>query len=70
MNSTTAHTKWSLVLAILVIGLASTLSMNAQVNTETSTAAGKASVVTKVEKGEVVYVSGNNLVVKMEAGRQ
>src|ERR1700757_4769484 len=68
MNSTTVHTKWSLVLAVGVLGLAATLSMNAQVNTETSTAAGKASVVTKVEKGEIAYVNGNNVVVKMEDG--
>src|SRR5579864_7796090 len=68
MNSRTAQTKWSLVLAAGVLGLASTLSMNAQVNTETSTAAGKASVVTKVEKGEIAYIDGNNVVVKMEDG--
>jgi hypothetical protein len=68
MNSRTVRTKWSLVLAVGVLGLAAALSMNAQVNTETSTTTGKASVVTKVEKGEIVYVSGNNVVVKMADG--
>jgi len=68
MNSRTAQTKWSLVLAVGVLCLAAALSMNAQVKTETSTAAGKASVVTQVEKGEIAYVSGNNVVVKMEDG--
>ncbi|MGA7294923.1 MAG: LPXTG cell wall anchor domain-containing protein [Terriglobales bacterium] len=68
MNSRTAQTKWSLVLAVGVLCLASTFSMTAQVQTSTSTTAHKASVVTKVEKGEIVYVSGNNVVVKMEDG--
>jgi hypothetical protein len=68
MNSRTARTQWSLVLAVGVLGLASALSMTAQVQTSTTTTAHKASVVTKVEKGEIVYVSGNNVVVKMEDG--
>jgi len=68
MNSRTARTKWSLVLAVVVLCLAAALSMNAQVETSTSTTADKASVVTKVEKGEIVYVSGNNVVVKMDDG--
>jgi len=42
--------------------------MSAQVQTTTSTAAEKASVVSHVEKGEIVYVEGNNVVVKMEDG--
>ena len=48
--------------------LAFTLSLGAQVETTTTTAAGKATVVTKVERGEVVTVSGNDLVVKMADG--
>src|SRR5579862_815745 len=68
MNSRTDRTKWSLVIAVAVLCLATALSMTAQVNTESSTAAGKASVVTKVERGEIAYVSGNNVVVKMEDG--
>lgn len=43
--------------------------MNAQVKTETNTAtAGQATQQTSVERGEVVFVSGNDLVVKMENG--
>jgi len=48
--------------------LALTLSLTAQVETTTTTTAGKANVVTKVERGEVVTVSGNDLVVKMADG--
>ena len=48
--------------------LALTLSLSAQVETTTTTAAGKDTVVTKVERGEVVTVSGNDLVVKMADG--
>jgi LPXTG-motif cell wall-anchored protein len=40
----------------------------AQVQTETKTAQGPSVVQTKVERGEVLYVSGNDLVVKMENG--
>jgi len=68
MNSRTARTRMSLVLAVGALCLAFALSMSAQVNTTTNTTAHKASVVTKVEKGEIAYVSGNNVVVKMEDG--
>jgi len=68
MNSRTARTKWSLVLAVAVLCLATALCMTAQVQTTTTTSADKASVVTKVEKGEIVYIDGNNVVVKMEDG--
>ena len=44
------------------------LSLSAQVDTTTTTATGKTNVVTKVERGEVVTVSGNDLVVKMADG--
>src|SRR5262245_33127461 len=43
--------------------------MSAQVKTETSKSQGQPTVETKVERGEVVYVSGNDLVVKMEDGQ-
>lgn len=42
--------------------------MMAQVQTEKTTSQGQATVQTTVERGEVVYVSGNDLVVKMEDG--
>jgi hypothetical protein len=38
------------------------------VQTETSTTGHRATIVTQVEHGEVVYVSGNDLVIKMEDG--
>ena len=68
MNSRTARTRMSLVLGAGALCLALALNMNAQVQTTTSTAADKASVVTKVEKGEIAYIDGNNVVVKMEDG--
>jgi LPXTG-motif cell wall-anchored protein len=43
--------------------------MMAQVKTESKTEQGQPTVQTKVEHGEVVYVSGNDLVVKMEDGQ-
>ena len=58
---------WS-VIAMATACLAFTLSLSAQVETTTTTATGKATVVTKVERGEVVTVSGNDLVVKMADG--
>jgi len=61
-------TRGWLVLAVAVVCAILTVSMAAQVQTETSTTAGKATVQTTVEKGEVVTVSGNDLVVKMEDG--
>ncbi|HEY6272379.1 MAG TPA: hypothetical protein VIX19_10345 [Terriglobales bacterium] len=43
--------------------------MMAQVTTEKTTIQGQPTVQTTVERGEVVYVSGNDLVVKMEDGQ-
>ena len=67
MNSTIG---WTRVWLMLVAGacLAFAPSMNAQVKTETTTTAGQHSHEVTVERGEVVYVSGNDLVVKMEDG--
>jgi len=57
-----------LVPVVGAVCLAFTLSLGAQVQTETSDqTTGKAKSVT-VENGEVVYVSGNDLVVKMADG--
>jgi len=68
MNSRTARTRTSLLLAVGALCLAFTLSMSAQVQTSTSTQTGNGAATTTVERGEVVYVSGNDLVVKMEDG--
>ncbi len=57
---------WSAVVATACLTCA--LSLSAQVQTQTTTTAGKPTVATKVEKGEVVTVSGNDLVVKMADG--
>ena len=43
--------------------------MTAQVQTEKTTTKGQPNVETTVERGEVVNVSGNDLVVKMEDGQ-
>jgi hypothetical protein len=42
--------------------------LNAQVQTNTQTASGQATKTVQVERGEVVLVSGNDLIVKMEDG--
>jgi LPXTG-motif cell wall-anchored protein len=68
MKSKAGWTHMWLVLAVVTICVAFTLSMSAQVETKTTTAAGKAAVQTQVESGEVVTVSGNDLVVKMADG--
>ncbi len=57
-----------LVVATTTACLALALSLSAQVKTTTTKATGKATVVTKVQSGEVVTVSGNDLVVKMADG--
>ena len=67
MNTLGWKSKWSVV-ATTTACLALTLSLSAQVETKTTAAAGNATVVTKVERGEVVTVSGNDLVVKMADG--
>jgi LPXTG-motif cell wall-anchored protein len=68
MNS---QSRWIQMLFVLTVGLvclAFALSMNAQVQTETSTRSQASTVTTKVASGEVVYVNGNDLIVKMDDG--
>ena len=67
MNSITVWTRVRVLLAGTVC-VAFALSMNAQVRTETNTTAAQPSHDVTIERGEVVYVSGNDLVVKMEDG--
>jgi hypothetical protein len=57
-----------MLLMMGVVCMAFTLSMSAQVETKTTTTKGAAVVQTEVESGEVVTVSGNDLVVKMADG--
>ena len=52
----------------LAFGVCCCLSLNAQVQTQTSTQAGVPITEISVEKGEVVSVNGNDLVVKMADG--
>ena len=68
MNSKAGWTRVSLVFAAGVLCLAFNLRMNAQVQTKTDTTTGQATVVTEVKSGEIEYVSGNNVVVKMADG--
>ncbi len=67
MNSIKVGTQLRALLAGSVC-LAFALSMNAQVRTETNTTAAQPSHNVTIERGEVAYVSGNELVVKMEDG--
>ena len=56
------------VIAIVAACLLLTDGINAQVQTQTNTTKEHPPIQTSVERGEVVYVSGNDLVVKMEDG--
>ena len=67
MNITGWKYAWPVVVTTAAC-LAFTLSLRAQVETKTTAATGQPNVVTKVERGEVVTVSGNDLVVKMADG--
>jgi hypothetical protein len=55
-------------LTLPVIALVLTLTLTAQVQTNTTTQSAAPTVQTSVERGEVVHVSGNDVVVKMEDG--
>ena len=68
MNSRAGWTRAWLVVVVGAVCLAFTLSMSAQVQSETTTTAGNPTVVTQVQSGEIEYVSGNNVVVKMADG--
>ena len=57
---------WFIAVPILCLVLA--MSMMAQIKTTTTQVPGKVSHEATVERGEVVYVAGNDLVVKMESG--
>src|SRR6266852_2150748 len=66
-----SKTVWKQNWQVIMLGavcLALTLSTSAQVETKTTTTSSAPSVETQVQRGEVVTVSGNDLVVKMEDG--
>ena len=56
------------LLAAMACCLALAVGARSQVKTETNTTAGNATTEVKVERGEVVSVNGNDLIVKMEDG--
>jgi hypothetical protein len=68
MKSANRWTQMRLVSAAGAICFVVAQSASAQITTQQSTTAHPATVETKVERGEVVYVQGNDLMVKMEDG--
>jgi LPXTG-motif cell wall-anchored protein len=68
MSTKLTREKITFMLVVGVVCLAFTLGMSAQVQTQTTTTAHPSAVQTTVERAEVVTVSGNDLVVKMEDG--
>jgi len=68
MYTTADREQFKFMLAVGAVCLALAVGMSAQVQTETNTTAHHPTVQTTVERAEVVYVSGNDLVVKMEDG--
>jgi hypothetical protein len=69
MNSWNEWQRIWQVLAVGVVGMALTLSAGAQVQTQTYTSTGQATTDVKVDRGTVLLVDGNDLVVKTEDGR-
>ena len=62
---------WAKTVLVLLLGalcFALAVSTNAQIQTEKSTTVGRTTMQVQVERGEVVLVNGNDLVVKMEDG--
>jgi hypothetical protein len=68
MKSGISWTKTGLALAVGTICSIFAVPSIAQVQTQQSTTSGPASKEVTVERGEVVLVEGNDLVVKMEDG--
>lgn len=68
MNLTTGKVRARLVLTVGMTCLAFTVSMWAQVKTQTTTTSGQDVREVTVERGEVIRVAGNDLMVKMEDG--
>lgn len=65
------RTGWMRVLLVLAVGamiLAVAVSMSAQVQTTTSTTSGQATKTSKTVSGEIVYLNGHDMIVKMDDG--
>ena len=68
MNARANWTRSIMILAVGAVGLAFTVKMSAQVQSSTQEQVGQASHQVTVERGTVVMVDGNDLVVKMDDG--
>jgi len=68
MKTSDRFTRLLSILGVGAVCLVFTLSMNAQVQTETTTTVGKPTHEVQVDRAEVVAVSGDDLVLKMEDG--
>jgi hypothetical protein len=68
MNSKNEWQRTWLALAVGLVSLTLTLGASAQVQTETYTSTGQATTEVKVDRGTVLLVDGNDLVVKAEDG--
>jgi hypothetical protein len=68
MKSSSSWTTIALILMLGTLCFALAVSTNAQVQTEKSTTVGRTTMEVQMERGEVVLVDGNDLVVKMEDG--
>jgi len=63
-----AKIRMRLVLAAGAVFVALAVGLSAQVQTTTSTKSGAASHTTKVVSGEIVYINGNSMIVKLDDG--
>jgi hypothetical protein len=68
MKSGSEWARWSQALAAGAVFLIFALSGSAQVHTQTSSTTGKPTQRVKVDRAELVLVSGNDLVLRMEDG--
>jgi hypothetical protein len=68
MNTKATRERLQFMLLVGAVCLAFALGISAQVQTQTSTASHTPTVQTTVERAVVEYVSGNDLIVKMEDG--
>ena len=67
MNAKTRSTQVLLTLAAGTICLVFALSLSAQVQTETSSSSQNPTVTTKTVGGTIVYVNGNDLIIKLDS---
>jgi len=68
MKSSNSWMRGGLVLAMATVCIALAHSGRAQVQTTTTTTAGQTSQIVKVDRGEVLAVEGNDLIVRMADG--